>query len=367
MKKAIQITIIALIITMLLASCSSLLSGSPGEISRIDKANTIAEPGYWQDMPMEPPMEASAANMDYEFSLVNSQIGGSGSVPVTAPEIDGNLSEKIIYSANADIETTNFDESIEGVYKLLASNGGFIESSTIGGRNYEQSYFGWQTYRNAQFTLRVPKDRLNTITASLDTLGSVTSMSSYAENITAQFFDTQSRLNSYNTQEERLLDMLSKSESVTDMIAIEERLADVRYQIESLASTLKNWQNQVDYSSLYLFISEVEKYTEITPVQQRTYWQQIGDGVQTSAINVGDFFKNLFKWLVIILPVLIIIAAIAVITIIIVKIQVRRRAKRIKQTPQYQQYPQTPQNPQNPQTQQAPQDSQTPQDSQGPR
>jgi hypothetical protein len=355
MKKTAIIMTVMFITTLLLASCSASSPGTSsnmsGVFSRMEK-DTIALEAPLMEAP-QPNAESQydQYDMDYEYSVVNTsaQTGESGFMPVTAPEIDGGLVEKIIYSVRANIETVDFDESIEGVYKLLAQNGGFIENSDIGGRNYQQSYHGWQTYRGAQFTLRVPKDRLNTITASLDTLGSVTSQTSNAENITAQFFDTQSRLNSYNTQEERLLDMLSKSENVTDMIAIEERLADVRYQIESLTTTLRNWQNQVDYSSLYLFITEVEKYTEITPVQQRTYWQQIGDGFQATTRSVGSFFKDLFRWLVVSLPVLIIIAAIAVITLIIVRMQIRRRAKRIKQNPQYPQNPQYTLNPQDPQ------------------
>jgi len=359
MKKSIVILILAILFTMALASCSG--ASTPAMTAPKSETNSSGS-GY------EPVLTASRAPTAmqdaemqyYENDSSESEVqmlGESGVVPLTATSVDGNLTDKIIYTVSADIETVNFDETIEGVYKLLTDYGGFVENSNIGGRNYAQSYYGWQTYRSARFTLRVPKDQLNTITSSLEDLGNVTSLRSDAENVTAQFFDTQSRLNSYRTQEERLLDMLAKSDNVTDMVTIEARLADIRYEIESLTSTLRNWQNQVDYSSVILYVSEVETFTEIEPIQQRTYWQQIGDGLKVSTRGVGDFFKELFKFLAINLPVIIILAVVVVVILIIVKRQIKRGANRITQNyqypqhqynPQYPQYPQPPQNQQNP-------------------
>ena len=344
MKKTIAILLIVLTSALLLASCSSAdMDGSvaiPGgtgssanqslymEYSGGDMAfdDIIENYPAASTAPMAAPMPAMDMASSVADNAVSAQISsGSGVVPVTAPEANDGLAEKIIYSVYADIETVDFDRTVNMVYELLAFNGAFIESSYIGGRNYAQSYHGWQTYRNANFSLRVPKDRLNAVTASLDTLGNVTSLRSDAENITSQFFDTQSRLNSYRTQDERLLDMLGRADNVADMIAIEQRLADVRYVIESLTTTLNNWQNRVDYSTVTLFIVEVETFTEITPVQQRTYWQQIGDGLQARTIGVGRFFMNLFKWLTVNLPVLIILAVIVVVVVLVLRKKLWRR------------------------------------------
>ena len=120
--------------------------------------------------------------------------------------------------------------------------------------------------------------------------------------------------------------MLEKADTVADMITIESSLADVRYNIESLTSTLKNWQGMVDYSSLTLFIREVEELTEIVPIRQ-SYWQQIGEGIRSTMRSIGDFFKNLFKWVVVNLPVLVIIAVIVVLCVIAIRIRIRKRRK----------------------------------------
>ena len=338
MKKTIAVLLIAILSVSLLASCAKGASydgyetgasaGNNASISMLAPAGGSS--AFAPDMPAEMPMPMPSAEVwrdDADVAFTSAE-SGPGVVPSSESTAGEGLAEKIIYTVYADIETISFDETVERVYDLIAFNGAFIESSYVGGKNYAATYYGWQTFRSANFTIRVPVARLNAVTASLDSLGNVTSLRSDAENITSQFFDTQSRLNSYRTQEERLLDMLSKADNVPDMIAIEQRLAEVRYSIESLTTTLNNWQSRVDYSTMTLYIAEVETFTEITPVQQRTFWQQIGDGLQSRTIGVGRFFMDLFKWFTINLPVLIILAIIAVVVVLLSRRRIRRRKEK---------------------------------------
>lgn len=334
MKKTFAIILSVIMLAALLSGCAmgnkdggyyggDLAMSSPGAILRESMGLSVA----------------AAPSATYEYSTSDSwsdsydyDRNGMGTDPaVTAQQLSsgGNtgFSEKIIYNAYASIETVDFDETINNVYDLMDFNGAFIESSNIGGRNYAQSYYGWQTYRTARFTVRVPANRLSDMIGSLDILGNVTSNSSDGQNITSQFYDTESRLSAYRIQEERLLAMLAKTETVTDMIEIESRLSEVRYDIESMTSTLRNWQNLVDYSTLTLNINEVEKFTEYTPIQ-RTYWQQVSDGFGGTLRSIGDFFKDLLKWIIVNIPVIVILAVITVIAVILIKRAIRRRAKK---------------------------------------
>jgi len=261
---------------------------------------------------------------EYSMPLSSSNTSGSSIAGITAPVIEG-FAEKIIYSVYADIETITFEDTIAGVNSLIISYGAFIENSNISGRNHASQFFGWNDLRSANFTIRVPKEHLNAITGHLEGLGNVLQLSSNATNITAQFIDTESHLNSLTVQEERLLSMLAQADDVADLILLEERLSNIRYQIESITSTLKNWQNQVDYSTLTLNIREVEQYTERVEIH-RSYWQQIGDGFMSSMRGVGRFFMGLFKWLIVSAPVLIILAALAVVTILIVRKKLKEMA-----------------------------------------
>ena len=340
MKKRI---IIILVVTLAIALLSACAAGDSA-----DNFTAMSRSNSWGDVPAPaaapPPMAemvvADSAFMyemdDMEMSVSirqdygghdeGGQSGGGSVTPITAPVTEG-LAEKIIYSVFASIETLDFDETIENVHTMLLVYGAFIEHSSVSGINYASRFHGWNDFRSASFTIRVPVQNLNAMTGQLRILGNVVHESSSADNITSQFFDTQSRLNSLLIQEERLLNMLSQADDVPDLIAIEERLADVRYQIEWFTTMLNNWQRQVDYSTMTLSIWEVEQYTE-QPQFNPSYWEQIRDGFMSSLRGIGRFFMNLFMWLIVSAPVLIVLAVIAVIVLIIVKRKLRAHAKK---------------------------------------
>ncbi|MCL2124833.1 MAG: DUF4349 domain-containing protein [Oscillospiraceae bacterium] len=328
MKKMLAILLAVLMAAALLTSCASIKTDASSQNTssyspNVAREYSIADSGSAPGASPMPDGEYYDYG-DYTADNDSSAYDNVGILPIVGTSGGSGLAEKIIYTVSASIETVDYDASVNEVYKMMAAFGAFVESSYIGGRNNAQTRYGWQTYRSASFTLRVPKDRLNAITESLGNLGNVISLQSDAQNITAQFSDTQSRLNSYKTQEERLLDMLARSDTIADMIVIEQRLGDIRYNIESFTSALVNWQNQVDYSTLMVYIQEVEVFTEIIPIQ-RTYWEQVGDGVSSTVKGVGRFFTDLLKWLIVSLPVLIILAVIAVVVLVLVKRGIKRR------------------------------------------
>jgi len=252
---------------------------------------------------------------------------GSALTPVSESSTEGLLAEKIIYTVHASIETKRFDETIAQVHSLMANHNAFIEHSNISGVNYASQLQGRSEVRYASFTLRVPVKELNAMTLSLDGLGNVVEETSRADNITSQFFDVQSRLNSLTVQEERLLEMLSQTERIADMLTIEGHLSEVRYEIELLTTTINNWQRQVDYSTLSLWIVEVEQFTEKVESDQ-TYWQQIGDGFMSTLRGVGSAFMSIFMWLIVSAPVLVILAIIGVVTFILIKRKTRSLKKK---------------------------------------
>ncbi|MCL2162816.1 MAG: DUF4349 domain-containing protein [Oscillospiraceae bacterium] len=335
--KAIISVIAALLSVSLLAACGGSMSGSnsgppPTTMVATTAAAMQAGPqGGFTDYALE---TGKAAEFDEEGFYVadNAQYdeGDSmepdGGLSLEVVYTSVNLSEKIIHTVFAQIETIDFDDSVERINAMMEAYDAFVESSYVGGRNYTQSFYGYQTYRTAQFVLRVPKNALTEMEKNLETLGNVTSLTRNAENITAQFLDTESRLKSYRTQESRLLDMLEKCETVAEMIEIEKSLSELRYQIESLTSTLQNWQNRVDYSTLTINLNEVAMLSESIPVQ-RTYWQRVSDETLVSLRSVGDFFLNLFTFLITNSPILIALAIGVVIVIVIVR-RISRRRKR---------------------------------------
>ena len=311
MKKTLSL-LLAVLLVFALCACGSADSASSAPSAAYDMVST--ETAY----PAEAPEE------DYGGFAVagGTQLEtGSGAAPEGSPE-------KLIYSASATVETTEFDRTIEKLSALVEQYGGFVESSSINGSNYYTQSRGYSSERYASYVIRVPSGKFSALMGSLSTLGNVPYSHTYTENITAQYYDTDARLTAYQAQEARLLEMMEAAETVEDLIAIEEKLTELRYQIESLQSTLKNWDRQVAYSTLDLEVQEVIEYT---PESRMSYGQELALALTNGLRRTGEFFKDLLLAIVGALPALVILAVVLAILIPVWK--KHRKARRAKKNP----------------------------------
>lgn len=309
MKKALSLLLAALLVFALCA-CGSADTASSAPAASYDMAYT--ENAY--------PAEAEEYG-GFAVTGGTQLESGSGAAPEGSPE-------KLIYSASATVETTEFDGTIEKLSALVEQYGGFVESSSVNGSNYYTQSRGYSSTRYASYVIRVPSDKFSALMGSLSTLGNVPYSHTYTENITAQYYDTDARLTAYQTQEARLLEMMDAAETVEDLIAIEEKLTELRYQIESLQSTLKNWDRQVAYSTLDLEVQEVIEYT---PESRMSYGQELALALTNGLKRTGEFFKDLLLAIVGALPALVILAVVLAILIPVWK--KRRKARRAKKNP----------------------------------
>ena len=294
--------------------------------------NKNAQMSYDDAMPVPQAMPvfeeyAAADSVAYEMpaqrmSLSNGTAGiMKGAGGDTAPEAN---TDKIIYSADATVETTNFDETLVKVDELIEKYGGWVESSSVSGSDYYNISRGKAGRRNANYTLRIPSESFDEVMSGLSSLGNVPYTHVYTENVTAQYYDTQARLDSYKTQEQSLLRLMEKAESVEDIITIESKLAEVRYSIESLQSTLNNWDRRVSYSTVNLTVEEVAEYTPeaiVKPSFGQKFVKAVKDGFKTA----GEVISGFVLWLVEALPTLVIAAAVIFVLFLLIRSAVRKR------------------------------------------
>ena len=252
----------------------------------------------------------------------NSGSGSSGSTGSSGDASDLNP-EKIIYSADATVETTEFDSTISALEAMINGAGGWVESSSVNGANYSSISRGSKTNRTASYTVRVPNEKFNDIMNSLSALGNIPRSHVYTENVTAQYYDTQARLTTYQAQEKRLLELLDKAETVSDVIEVENELTEVRYRIESLQTSLRNWDRRVSWSSIFLTINEVSEYT---PEVQKGYGERLKEALLEGIDNLSWYFVDFVEAL----PVLAFFLLLLIILILILKRIIRspKRAER---------------------------------------
>ena len=294
MKKILSLLLVVL---MTLSFCAC---GASSEF----KAESAADYSYAE------PAAAPAAGMMMaeEYGSGANGLAASDAMPDTPSASGDNINpDKIIYSADTTIETTEFDETIAGLNELIAQYDGWIESSSVNGANYYSKSRGSASNRSASYTVRIPSENFQTLMNSLSTLGNIPYTHTYTQNVTAQYYDTQARMNAYKAQETKLLEMMDLAESVEDIIAIEEKLTDVRYMIESLQSSLNNWDRRVNYSTVDISVNEVSAYTPSAPVKV-SYGERLVNSFVGSVKGAVEFFKDLLVFIVSMIPTLVIIA-----------------------------------------------------------
>lgn len=240
----------------------------------------------------------------------------------------GNLADKIIYTAYANLETTDLDKSIDTLNGLVEQYGAFLESSSVTGNNLLDIAAGYTYGRSADFTLRVPKEHYSDFTSALDTVGNVTNLTSDAENITAQYSDVETQVKSYDTQEQRLLEIMAQADTVEDMITLESRLSEVRMEKDRLETQLQNWDRQVDYSTVTISLTEVQELTPEPPAEEPTYMEQLGQTFMDSVHWMGRAAKGGVKLLVAVIPVLLPIAVIILAVVLICKAASKRKLRK---------------------------------------
>ena len=296
MRKWISI-ILAVAVLLTLAGC-----GASSDL-RTEAAN-----GAYDSTVMEPE-KGYTSDMGYNSSQNTSQ--------ASAPE-----GRKWIVTIDMRAETENLDTLLEQVNQRIAELNGYIENQSI----YNGSNYSSRRYRNANLTIRIPADQAENFTAQVGTLSNVVSHNKRMDDVTLSYVATESRMKALQAEEARLLELMAKAETMSDLLEIEARLTDVRFELESVTSQLRVYDNLVDYATINLNIEEVQEYT---PVVEETVWQRIGSGFLDSLKGVGNFFVELFVFLIVSLPYLALIAVIIILIVFLCKRSAKkRRAKR---------------------------------------
>jgi len=252
-------------------------------------------------------MEEAAYDTYYDAGYAGGFSNDGGSTTVADPN------RKLIKDVSLEIETKEYESLLASIREKITALGGYVENSSLSSPSTNDTY---RSSRHANITARVPSDKLDEFVNGISKEGNVTYKSENVTDITLQYTDTESRKKSLLVEQDRLNEMMKKAETVEDLIAIESRLSEVRYELESIESQLRTYDNQVDYSTVYIGISEVVEYS---PQEDTTIWEQIKSGFNNCINGLGEFFKGLFVFVIAYSPLLILIAAVVVVVVVIVK------------------------------------------------
>ncbi len=309
LKKGKRIGIVAkhvglswLVAALFLGGCGS-SKGSANSAASADTSAAAEESGYVTD----DIYETAAAPAEVEEAA-----GGSGQVA---------SNRKLIRTVHMSVETEEFDTLVAKLEQRVADLGGYMENMSV----YNGSWRNGQKRRDASMTVRIPKEKLDMFVGEVSGLSNVVSKSEDTEDVTLSYVDLESRKKALTVEQDRLLELLGQAVSMEDIITIEERLSQVRYELESMESQLRTYDNLVDFSTVYLSVEEVEV---LTPVEEISDFTRMVQGFGHSVGNLLTGIKEFLIGLVVNLPYLIFMAVLVFLAALPVRAVFRKGRKR---------------------------------------
>jgi hypothetical protein len=313
MKKRLFAILLALTLTLGLAACGG-KSSSESSFVAAGKSSTA------QTAPME--MRDEAVTNGY---WDGAEAGAE--TPQMAPNPTANAKDsserstlpdgvKMIYRANMELQSTEFEKATADVRTLTQSLGGYFEEQSI--HNYSSGY------RTANYTVRVPAERFEDFLHQIGDLCHVTYQTQSAEDVSEYYYDMESRLETAKIKLDRLQDLLSRADMMEDIITLENAISDTEYQIERLSGEKRHYDSLIGYSTIYITLSEVYRVTE-PETAPLTFGQRIASAFREGLRDFGDALEDFAEWLAYSWLTLLVIAAVVV---VIVRLVRRSKAKR---------------------------------------
>lgn len=201
---------------------------------------------------------------------------------------------KIIYTARLYLESKVYDETRAALEAAIQEVGGYIEACD------EYSYSS--DARSVTLTVRIPAGQYQNFLSAAEGAGNLRNKSEQAEDITAQYIDVAARIANLEAQRTRLQELQAQAETLTDLLEIESKLSDVQYQLESWQSQMAWYNDQVDYCTVTVELSEVKEYTPVRRSFGERFSGAFGDGWTAFVEGLQDMVVRLaYSWPVVLL------------------------------------------------------------------
>lgn len=230
-------------------------------------------------------------------------------------------SRKIIKNRTMDVQTVEYDQFIQDLKSYVSSFGGYIESSSESGNSYYSS-----SLRYADFTIRIPADYYDEFSEAVGDIATVTYSYEYVNDVTSTYVDIEARLTALITERDSFLALMEKAETVEEILQIQSYLTDVNYEIESYQARLNSYDDQISYSTFYIYVSEVKRIS--TETSNPTVFERISSNLSDNFYDIGEGFKDAFVWIVSAIPYLVLVAVPVIIVAVIVRVAVKKSKKK---------------------------------------
>lgn len=298
MKRKVEAFLIAVMLVMMTVGC-----GNSSKMAVEDRATV-----------------SSGAELDGEYNWDTDETTDTGVTSENGLEAQVENGRKLIRTVSLSLETKEFDSVLTNLSTKTTELGGYIETSSVNGNSYSH-----HSTRYASYVIRIPADKLNEFVEVVSELGNVTQKNESVEDVTLRYIDVESHKKALETEQERLLELLSKAENMEEILTIESKLSDIRYEIENYESQLKTMDNQIDYSTVSVYVDEVER---VTDTGEKGFFEEIKERFGNSLYVVARGIRGLVIGILGSLPILIVCGGVIAVAVIVVRKILKKRNMR---------------------------------------
>jgi len=225
----------------------------------------------------------------------------------------------VIRSAEADIETKDFDASMTSIDAAVAAAGGFTQDSSLRG---DGDVGNLRTYHAV---LRIPQGNFDDFLQGMNEHGNVLNMTRAGDDVTDVFFDNEARIRILETEETELLELMSRADSLSDIFTIRDRISEVRTEIERLSGQNIRTENLVTLSTVTLWLTEVESITPPDDDDDEGFFARAAEVFTSSLDAFVAFVQGLAMVIIAMSPFLVTLLVVAAIIWLIVKRQLKKK------------------------------------------
>lgn len=175
------------------------------------------------------------------------------------------LKSDSVYIDNYNIysETMDFDNIFNKTENLIKKYNAKIENKDISNLKTKE------TGRYINYFIKVPTDDLDDFIKEFENLNiNVISSNKSSYNITDDLNNAKENLNTVNLKLNRLNELLKEASSVTEITDIEGKIQEAESEKSSYEDILKDMENNIEYTGIYLDIKEVNKYSNTENVNE---------------------------------------------------------------------------------------------------
>lgn len=201
--------------------------------------------------------------------------------------------KKIIKNGRLGIKVKELAPEKKYVDSLVQKLGAYYDKENLNNTDSEIAF---------NLTIRIPNNKFESFISLLEKNGNEISYKEIdAQDVTEQFIDLETRLNNKRKYMARYQELLNSAKSIKEVLEIQEKIRALEEEIESTTGRLKYLSNQVNFSTLELYIFQNKDYRYLPENRNNTFEKLKQSFFGGWYVFIDFLFLLLYNWMFIIL------------------------------------------------------------------